>query len=126
MFIEMAKILVAEDQAELREMIALTLRLSGHEVEGAGDGRAAYRQAQASYPDLIILDQEMPHLNGRQVCRKLKAIDALSHVPIMMISSLNDPVAIERSINAGASEYLPKPFEISYLMQRVDALLTAD
>ncbi len=126
MVIEMAKILVAEDQADLREMIALTLRLSGHQVEGAGDGRAAYQQAKATHPDLIILDQDMPHLNGRQVCRKLKAIGAFSHTPIVMISSLNDPVAIERSFNAGASEYLPKPFELAHLIQRVDALLTAD
>ena len=122
----MARILIAEDQAELREMIALTLRLSGHEVEGAGDGKAAYQQARASHPDLIILDHEMPHLSGRQVCRKLKTFEAFSNTPILIISSISDPIAVERSLNAGASEYLSKPFELSRLIQRVDALLTAD
>jgi DNA-binding response OmpR family regulator len=126
MFNNMARILIAEDQADLREMIAVTLRLSGHQVEGAEDGQTAYRQAKASHPDLIILDIEMPHLSGRQVCRRLKAIHAFSQVPIVMISSRNDPVEIERSLNAGASEYLPKPFELSHLIERVDALLIAD
>jgi DNA-binding response OmpR family regulator len=118
------KILLAEDQIDLREMIALTLRLSGYEVLTTEDGAQAYQQATATLPDLIILDLEMPLLSGSEVCRRLKARQELAATPVLIMSSHADPLVIQDSLNAGAREYLRKPFELDQLLQRVDTLLT--
>ncbi|MCL5428369.1 MAG: response regulator [Chloroflexi bacterium] len=120
----MTKILIAEDQDDLRDMIAQTLRLSGYEVVEAEDGERAYKQAQFTHPDLIILDYDMPRLNGSQVCKRLKAMKAFSNTPIVIISSYGNPFFMEASLAAGAEEFIRKPFELNYLTDRVDALLT--
>ncbi len=122
---ETTRILIAEDQDDLREMIAQTLRLSGYEVVAAEDGERAYQQAKSTQPDLIILDYELPRLNGRQVCKKLKAMDAFTNTPIVIISSYGNPRYMEASLEAGAKEFIRKPFELNHLTDRVDALLAA-
>lgn len=119
------KILVAEDQEDLRDMIAHTLRLSGYEVVATEDGEGAVRQAKKINPDLIILDYELPRLNGRQVCRRLKALDTFTNTPIVIISSYGNPRYMEASLEAGAEEFIRKPFELDHLIQRVDTLLAA-
>jgi two-component system alkaline phosphatase synthesis response regulator PhoP len=121
----MSKILIAEDQDDLREMIAQTLQLSGYEVVSSQDGEHAYQQAKSLQPDLIILDYELPGLNGRQVCKKLKSLDAFTETPIVMISSYGNQRYLERSLEAGAKEFIRKPFELSHLIERVDSLLAA-
>ena len=118
------KILVAEDQTDLREMIAFTLQLAGHEVISAADGQEAIAQAKESRPDLIILDLHMPRLTGYQVCEKLKARDEFSETPILIISAKGNSDEVQAGLDAGAQEYIRKPFELDHLMQRVDALLT--
>jgi len=120
----MPKILIAEDQADLREMIALTLRLAGFEVVAAADGEQAYQQANVALPDLIILDLELPHLSGSEVCKKLKARQAFANPPVVIMSSHDNPVEIENSLRAGAREYIHKPFELNFLMDKVVTLLT--
>ena len=117
-------ILIAEDQADLREMIALTLRLAGFEVVAAADGEQAYQQANVALPDLIILDLEMPHLSGSEVCKKLKARQAFANTPVVIMSSHDNPIEIENSLKAGAREYIHKPFELNFLMDKVVTLLT--
>ena len=120
----MPKILIAEDQADLREMITLTLRLAGFEVLAAADGEQAYQQANVALPDLIILDLELPHLSGSEVCKKLKARQAFANTPVVIMSSHDNPVEIENSLKAGAREYIHKPFELNFLMDKVVTLLT--
>jgi DNA-binding response OmpR family regulator len=120
----MPKILLAEDQVDLREMIALTLRLSGYEVLETEDGKQAYREAKASLPDLLILDLEMPFLRGSEVCRRLKARQDFAGTPVVIMSSHGGPMEIEDSLNAGAREYIRKPFKLDHLMERVATLLT--
>jgi DNA-binding response OmpR family regulator len=119
----MPKILIAEDQEDLREMIAQTLRLSGYEVVSSQDGEHAFQQAKSVQPDLIILDYELPGLNGRHVCKKLKSLDAFTDTPIVMISSYGNARYMERSLEAGAEEFIRKPFELNHLIERVDSLL---
>ncbi len=121
---ETAKILIAEDQEDLRNMIAQTLRLSGYEVVAAEDGERAYQEAKSTQPDLIILDYELPRLNGRQVCKRLKALDTFSETPIVIISSYGNPRYMEASLEAGAQEFIRKPFELNQLIDRVDMLLS--
>lgn len=117
------RILIAEDQPDLREMIAATLRLSGYEVVSAADGQQAFTSAQSSRPDLIILDLEMPHMSGSEVCRRLKAMPPFHGTPVLIISSTNDLARLEDSLNAGAREYMRKPFELDQLISRVGVLL---
>ncbi|MGH2581681.1 MAG: response regulator transcription factor, partial [Anaerolineales bacterium] len=80
--------------------------------------------AQESRPDLIILDLHMPRLTGYQVCEKLKARDEFSQTPILIISAKGNSDEVQAGLDAGAKEYIRKPFELDHLMQRVDALLT--
>jgi DNA-binding response OmpR family regulator len=121
----MTKILIAEDQADLRDMIAQTLRMSGYEVVATEDGESAYQQAKSTQPDLIILDYQLPLLTGRKVCKKLKAMDAFTKTPIVIISSYGNPRYMEASLEAGAEEFIRKPFELTHLIDRVDTLLAA-
>ncbi len=121
----MSKILIAEDQADLREMIVLTLRLAGHDVADAPDGEAALLMARQSQPDLIILDMHMPLLTGWQVCEKLRADQSMQSTPILLISGMANSEEIQAGLQAGAQECMRKPFELSQLMQRVEALLPA-
>lgn len=123
---ETTKILIAEDQDDLREMIAHTLRLSGYEVVSAENGERAVQLATKTNPDLIILDYELPRLNGRQVCKQLKALETFTNTPIVIISSYGNPRYMEASLEAGAEEFIRKPFELDHLIQRVDTLLAAD
>jgi len=123
---ETTKILIAEDQDDLREMIAHTLRLSGYEVVSAKNGERAVQLATKTNPDLIILDYELPRLNGRQVCKRLKALETFTNTPIVIISSYGNPRYMEASLEAGAEEFIRKPFELDHLIQRVDTLLAAD
>jgi DNA-binding response OmpR family regulator len=120
----MSNILVAEDQTDLREMIASTLQLSGHNVVAAADGQEALERAESQTPDLIILDLHMPRLNGFEVCERLKAQEHFREVPILIISSGASREQVNASLKAGAQEYLPKPFDVNHLLQRVEALLT--
>ena len=120
----MAKILIAEDQADLRQMIALTLELAGHQVVAAQDGEIAVQQAKETLPDLIILDLHMPRLNGAQVCERLKALDEFYGTPILIISAVANTDEVQAGLNAGAREYIRKPFELDHFMGRVEALLT--
>ena len=120
-----SKILLAEDQTDLREMIALTLQMAGHQVTSAPDGGAALQAAQDFKPDLIILDIHMPVFDGFQVCEQLRAVQELNKIPIMLMSSLPAEQALATGEQAGANEYLRKPFELNTLIQRVDRLLSA-
>lgn len=120
----MAKILVADDQTDLLEMIRTTLGMSGHEVIAVADGELALRAAAEFGPDLIIVDAHMPGLSGPEVCARLQAEAGLRGAPILLISGMASTEEIQAALEAGALEYLRKPFELSHLIERVDALLT--
>lgn len=120
----MAKILIAEDQVDLREMIAQTLRLAGYDVVATEDGQQAYDEALTSLPDLIILDLEMPHLTGTEVCKRLKASGDFAGTPVVIISARADQAVIDSSLGAGAREFIHKPFELNQLTDKVANLLT--
>jgi DNA-binding response OmpR family regulator len=117
-------ILLAEDQADLRDMIATSLEISGHRVIATSDGQQAIDQAEEQRPDLIILDLHMPRVNGFEVCERLKAQETFRRVPILIMSAGGSREQIRASLDAGAQEYLAKPFDLDHLIQRVDALLT--
>jgi len=114
------KVLVADDDAELRELIAFTLSQAGYLVIKASDGSAAVRLFAAEAPDLVVLDINMPALSGFQVC---EAIRARSRVPVMMLTVRGEEEDLVRALGLGADDYLTKPFSPRTLLARIRALL---
>ena len=114
------KVLVADDDADLRELIAFTLGQAGYLVIKASDGPAAVRLFGEEAPDLVVLDINMPGLSGFQVC---EAIRARSRVPVMMLTVRGEEEDLVRALGLGADDYLTKPFSPRTLLARILALL---
>ena len=114
------KVLVADDDADLRELIAFTLTQAGYLVLKAADGAAALRRFTEDSADLVVLDINMPGLSGFQVC---EAIRARSRVPVMMLTVRGEEEDLVHALGLGADDYLTKPFSPRTLLARIKALL---
>jgi DNA-binding response OmpR family regulator len=114
------KVLIADDDADLRELIAFTLAQAGFLVVKAADGLAAVRRFEEESADLVVLDINMPGLSGFQVC---EAIRARSRVPVMMLTVRGEEEDLVRALGLGADDYLTKPFSPRTLLARIKALL---
>ncbi|NOH01612.1 MAG: response regulator [Chloroflexi bacterium] len=119
----MARILIAEDEPDIRELVAFTLRFAGHEVITTSNGEEALQQAGALIPDLILMDVRMPRMTGYDACRAIKADPALTDIPIVFLSAKGQDAEIQTGLDAGAEEYLLKPFAPDQLVERVRAIL---
>ena len=119
----MAKILVAEDEADIRELIAFSLDFAGFEVVTAADGEQAVQKAMQEKPDLIMLDVLMPRMTGYQVCAAIKETDELKGIPVVILSAKGQESEIEEGLDAGAYEYILKPFVLDELVQKVQAIV---
>ena len=115
-----ARILVIDDEEDIRNLLDELLRRAGHEVEQAPDGRAGLRALHASRPDLVLLDVSMPELDGWQT---LERIRDLTDVPVLMLTARGDELERVRGLKAGADDYVTKPFGRQELLARVEALL---
>ncbi len=120
----MATILIADDDVILVEMLRFRLEAAGHEVVSASDGLAALETAAAQRPDLVVLDSMMPVISGPEVLARLKADDALKHIPIVMLTARKSESDIVAALKSGVDEYLTKPFIPQELMVRIDKLLS--
>jgi two-component system response regulator MprA len=114
-------VLVADDEPALRQALRRTLELDGHEVVLVGDGVAALRACTESTFDVVVLDILMPGVDGLHVCRELRTSG--SKVPIMLLTVRDSVRDIVRGLDAGADDYLTKPFEVQELRARIRALL---
>ncbi|MFZ0008506.1 MAG: response regulator transcription factor [Steroidobacteraceae bacterium] len=114
------KILVADDDADLRELIAFGLAQAGYLVIKAADGPAALERFAAESPDLVVLDINMPGMSGFQVC---DAIRRGSRVPVLMLTVRGEEEDLVRALDLGADDYLTKPFSPRTLLARIRALL---
>jgi two-component system, OmpR family, response regulator MprA len=115
------RLLVVDDDTEIRDALARAFRLDGYQVRTASGGAAALEAVSADGPDVIVLDLMMPDVDGVEVCRRLRAAD--DHTPVLMLTArdaVGDRVA---GLDAGADEYLVKPFALAELHARVRALL---
>ena len=116
------KILVVDDERAVRESLRRALELEGYQVELAEDGeRALERVASPSAPDAVILDVLMPGIDGLEVCRRLRAED--NAVPVLMLTARSEVDSRVAGLDAGADDYLPKPFALAELLARLRALL---
>ena len=119
----MAKILIAEDERDIRDLVAFTLRFAGHEVVAVGNGEEAVEAARQEMPELILMDVRMPRMTGYEACEKMKADPQVSDIPVVFLSAKGQDSEIRTGLSAGAAEYLLKPFAPSELTQRVAELL---
>ena len=120
---EPARVLVVDDNEMNRDLLARRLQREGHQVELAVDGVDALAKLNAGAFDLVLLDIMMPGMDGYQVLAQLKADEALRHVPVMLISALDDTDSVVKGLALGADDYLPKPFNPHILRARVNASL---
>ena len=116
-------VLVVDDIEDNRDVLARRLRRQGYTVAIADNGRQALERLRADAFDLVLLDIMMPEMDGYEVLRRLKADEVLRHIPVIMISALDELDSVVRCIEMGAEDYLSKPFEPTLLKARIDACL---
>jgi two-component system, OmpR family, response regulator MprA len=114
-------VILAEDDRAVREVVVRALELEGYKVTAVNDGGAALDAVAASEPDLLLLDVMMPFVDGLTVCRRLRA--QRNRLPILIITARTEVSDRVSGLDAGADDYLPKPFAVDELLARVRALL---
>ena len=119
----MARILLADDEELIISLVRHCLRREGHEVFIARDGVEALAVAHQHHPQLVILDITMPRMDGLKVCERLREDPKLADIPILFLTGRGAVQERVAGLDAGADDYLPKPFEVSELEARVRALL---
>ncbi len=121
----MTKILIAEDDQDIRELVVLTLQFSGFDVVSVEDGSLAVEKAQGQSFDLILMDVRMPRMTGYEACRRLKEMDATKDIPIIFLSAKGQEQEIQTGLNAGAADYILKPFAPDTLVNTINKVLNS-
>ena len=117
------KILIVDDEADMRVMFSTRLEISNFEVIEAVDGEEGLEKAKKEKPDLIVLDLMLPKINGFEVCRMLKFDDAYKDIPIIVLSALGQQSDREKAVQCGADAYFIKPFDLGLLVTKIESLL---
>ena len=121
----MQKILVCDDEANIRNIMDFSLEAEGFLVLEAADGDAALRMAASEQPDLVLLDVMMPGNDGLTVCRHLKENPATAHIPVLLLTARASNADREAGLAAGADGYVTKPFSPQRLVDKINELLGA-
>ena len=116
-------VLVADDDGDILGLVAFRLKRAGYTVLTASDGEAALHLALEENPDLALLDVMMPKLDGYEVTRRLRANESTRTLPVILLTARVQESDIRRGLDAGADDYVRKPFSSSELRARVDAAL---
>ncbi len=119
----MARILIAEDERDNRDLVEFTLKFAGHEVFKAANGAEAVELAPGVKPDLILMDVRMPRMTGYEACRALKEMDDVKDIPVVFLSAKGQDVEMKTGLEAGAIDYILKPFAPDELTRRVAEIL---
>src|SRR5215510_7684285 len=118
-----SRVLIVEDEPDIRDLLTFHLERDGFQVARAGTGTEALRQVRLSPPDLLILDLMLPEMDGLEVCRRLRADAATTTLPIIMLTAKGDEVDRVVGLEIGADDYIVKPFSPKELIARVRAVL---
>ncbi len=121
----MPKILIAEDEHDILELINFTLQFGGYEVIPTTNGADALEMTRREQPDLVILDVRMPRMSGYQVCKQIKIDRETCHIPIVFLSAKGQEAEIKTGYETGAIDYILKPFAPDYLLKRLEEILTS-
>jgi DNA-binding response OmpR family regulator len=114
------KVLVADDDADLLDLLDYALRREGYTPLTAADGARALRQCETERPDIVVLDVTMPKLNGFEVCRRIRQD---SETPIILLTARDDEADVLRGLQLGADDYVTKPFSVKQLVARMKTVL---
>jgi two-component system phosphate regulon response regulator PhoB len=120
----MKRVLIVEDQPDIRKLIRMTLEFEDFEIHEASDGAFGLHLARATLPDIVLLDVMMPgELDGLQVCQRLKQDEATRHIKVVLLTARGQARDREAGQHAGADEYLVKPFSPLQLIETIERLL---
>jgi DNA-binding response OmpR family regulator len=122
----MAKILVAEDERDIRDLIMFTLRYAGHDVIQATNGEEAYALAREQQPQLVLMDVRMPRMTGYDACRAMKADEQTRDIPVVFLSAKGQEAEVQTGLEVGAADYILKPFSPDQLTKRVGEILAQE
>jgi signal transduction histidine kinase len=117
------RILVVEDSRTQAERLRIVLAREGYEVRVAPTGRQGLVEAESQWPDLVISDVTMPEMDGFEFCRAVKSSDATRRVPIILLTARAEPADIIRGLECGADNFIPKPYDDEYLLERIRRIL---
>ncbi len=120
----MPKILIVDDDVAITDLMKALVSMEGHQPTTVNDSTKAMEVANSVRPDLITLDLMMPGLTGFELCELLHNDPKFANIPIVIVSAKDDPESKEQAINAGAREYITKPFGVDNLMGKIKALTT--
>jgi CheY-like chemotaxis protein len=118
-----ARILVIDDEPQLRVIVRMMLEKAGHQVTEAGDGEEGLKLLEKDLPDLILLDVMMPGPSGWEVCHKIKASRRLRDIPLVMFTVRTSKESMEKSNQCGAEAHINKPFDMEEMLETVGRLL---
>ena len=117
------RVLIVDDETPIREMIAIALDLAGFECLEAEDALQAHHKIVDERPDLVLLDWMLPGMSGIELCRRLKRDDNLSEIPVIMLTARGEEDNKIQGLDAGADDYITKPFSTRELVSRIKAVL---
>jgi len=110
------EILVVEDEADTLNLAKIILETEGYKIQTASDGQETFKKIDQRKPDLILLDIRLPDIDGYEICRKLKGRSETETIPIVMFSASGSESAKKRALEAGADDFLGKPFAMAQLL----------
>ena len=117
------RILVVDDEQDIRELLEFTLTKEGYDVLSTGDGNQAIPMVETHAPALVLLDGMLPGMDGNDICYKLKNNKSTSHIPVVMLSARTDETDQIIGLRLGADDYIPKPFSPKILIAKINAVL---
>ena len=117
------RILVIEDEADILEALHYTLSREGYRVTGARDGEEGLARARNDFPDLILLDLMLPKVDGMEICRRIKGDPNLRAIPVIMVTAKGEVDDVVAGLEAGAEDYITKPFSNKELLARIKAVI---
>jgi DNA-binding response OmpR family regulator len=120
------KILITEDEHELRQILKESMEKAGYEVVTASNGREAVECVNVEAPDVVLMDVMMPEMNGFEALRKIKENPATAHIPVVMLTGLDDDANTTKGWKMGTSLYLKKPFVPGQLISYIKLILDRD
>lgn len=122
----MARILVADDDVDIRELVEFKLSTMGHDIVAVSDGAAAIDACKAQRPDLAVLDVMMPGVSGLDAVRVIRSDPSLSDLPVILLTARAQESDVETGFDSGADDYITKPFVNKALLERVEQALSGE
>ena len=118
------RILIIDDDENIRRLVSFNLSLDGHEIIMAENGKKGFKTAKSEMPDLILLDVMMPVMDGIETCKKLKSDPQTKNIPVFMLSAKGQMKDLDEAFDAGADNYITKPFDVEKLNDTIQFKLS--